>query len=116
MPTLILSAHWHDVIGLGVTQGIFGGPNSKDYSILGSILGFPYLGKRPYWGYTRIMEKKLETTICCSGFRISADPPEGLRRCEIRANRGLSPGLHIGIKQGFYRDTKRDVEGLGCRL
>ena len=26
----------------------FGGPNNKDYSILGSILGFPYFGKLPY--------------------------------------------------------------------
>ena len=25
----------------------FGGPNSKDYSILGSILGSPYFGKLP---------------------------------------------------------------------
>ena len=24
------------------------GPNNKDYSILGSILGFPYFGKLPY--------------------------------------------------------------------
>ena len=26
----------------------FGGPNNKDYSILGSILGSPHLGKLPY--------------------------------------------------------------------
>ena len=26
----------------------FGGPNSTDYSILGSILGSPYFGKPPY--------------------------------------------------------------------
>ena len=26
----------------------FGGPYSKDYSILGSILGSPYLGKLPF--------------------------------------------------------------------
>ena len=25
----------------------FGGPNNKDYSILGSILGYPYFGKLP---------------------------------------------------------------------
>ena len=25
----------------------FGGPNNKDYSIWGSILGFPYFGKLP---------------------------------------------------------------------
>ena len=28
--------------------GILGGPNNKDYSILGSILGFPYVGKFPH--------------------------------------------------------------------
>ena len=27
---------------------LFGGPQNKDYSILGSILGFPYLGKIPH--------------------------------------------------------------------
>ena len=32
---------------MGVSQN-FGGPNSKDYSILGSILGSPYFGKLPY--------------------------------------------------------------------
>ena len=26
----------------------FGGPNDKDYSILGSILGSPYFGKLPF--------------------------------------------------------------------
>ena len=31
----------------GVSQN-FGGPHSKDYSILGSILGSPYFGKLPY--------------------------------------------------------------------
>ena len=28
----------------------FGGPNKKDYGILGSILGSPYFGKLPYRG------------------------------------------------------------------
>ena len=27
---------------------LFGGPYNKDYSVLGSILGSPYLGKLPY--------------------------------------------------------------------
>ena len=31
---------------------LFGGPNNKDYSILGSILGFPYFEKLPYPGRT----------------------------------------------------------------
>ena len=26
----------------------FGGPNNNDYSILGSVLGFPYLGTLPF--------------------------------------------------------------------
>ena len=36
---------------MGVSQNRgypFGGPNSKDYSILGSILGSPYFGKLQY--------------------------------------------------------------------
>ena len=35
---------------MGVSQNygyLFGGPNNKDYSILGSILGSPYFGKLP---------------------------------------------------------------------
>ena len=39
---------------MGVSQNsgyLFGGPNNKDYSILGSILGSPYFGKLPYWGF-----------------------------------------------------------------
>ena len=30
---------------------LFGGPNNKDYSILGSILGYPSFGKLPYRDY-----------------------------------------------------------------
>ena len=36
---------------MGVSQNygyLFGGPNNKDYSIFGSILGSPYFGKLPY--------------------------------------------------------------------
>ena len=36
---------------MGVSQNkgyLSGGPHNKDYSILGSILGSPYLGKLPY--------------------------------------------------------------------
>ena len=36
---------------MGVSQNYgyhFGGPNNKDYSILGSILESPYFGKLPY--------------------------------------------------------------------
>ena len=41
----------------------FGGPNNKDYSIMGSILGSPYFGKLPYKDYIRIMGKKMEATV-----------------------------------------------------
>ena len=30
------------------TESLFGGPHNKDYTILGSILEPPYLGKLPY--------------------------------------------------------------------
>ena len=34
---------------------LFGGPNNKDYSILGSTLGSPYFGKLPFsWCETSI--------------------------------------------------------------
>ena len=36
---------------MGISQNygyLFGGPHNRDYSILGSILGFPYFGKLPY--------------------------------------------------------------------
>ena len=33
---------------------VLGGPNIKDYSILGSILGFPYLGKVPSVGMRKL--------------------------------------------------------------
>ena len=42
-------------LGLTLTWGfpnimgtLFGGPHNKDFSILGSILGYPYFGKLPY--------------------------------------------------------------------
>ena len=38
-------------IYMGVSQNwgyLLGGPNNKDYSILGSILGYPSFGKLPY--------------------------------------------------------------------
>ena len=38
-------------MGVSQNRGIpFGGPYKKDYSILGSILGSPYVGKLPYSG------------------------------------------------------------------
>ena len=37
------------VMGVSQHRGYhFGGPHNKDYIILGSILGSPYLGKLPY--------------------------------------------------------------------
>ena len=41
---------------IGVSQNLgvlFEGPNNKDYSLLGSILGSPYFGKLPYLGILR---------------------------------------------------------------
>ena len=41
--------------GLQVSQNygyLFGGSHNKDYSILGSILGSPSFGKRPFKGLT----------------------------------------------------------------
>ena len=36
-------------MGVSLNWGYhFGGPNNKDYSILGSILGSPHFGKLPY--------------------------------------------------------------------
>ena len=40
----------------GFPKYLFGGPHNKDYSILGSILGFPYCGKVPYHPRTRCLE------------------------------------------------------------
>ena len=40
----------HSDMGVSQNSGyFFGGPHSKDYSILGSILGSPYFGKQPYF-------------------------------------------------------------------
>ena len=59
-----------------IVCAIFGGPHIKDYSILGSILGCPYLGKLPYRG---LMDNQMEATlvyqICIHSCRIlTADP------------------------------------------
>ena len=35
-------------LGEGLGLGHLGGPNSKDYTFLGSLLGSPYFGKLPY--------------------------------------------------------------------
>ena len=36
------------VQGVGFGGYLLGGPHHKGYSILGSILGFPYFGKLPF--------------------------------------------------------------------
>ena len=33
---------------LKIKETSLGGPNNKDYSILGSLLGYPHFGKLPY--------------------------------------------------------------------
>ena len=65
---------------------LFGGPHNKDYSILGAMLGSPYLWKLPYmleaywddgkengynycifWLYRGLWKKQVETTIVYFG-------------------------------------------------
>ena len=41
-------------MGVSQNSGYLGVPYNKDYSILGPILGSPYLGKLPYRSYTYI--------------------------------------------------------------
>ena len=44
----MMSNHSPNKWGLPKIRGtVLGGPHNKDYSILGSILGSPYLGKLP---------------------------------------------------------------------
>ena len=46
------------------------GPNNKDYSILGSILGSPYLGKLPYGGVRRVAPEGLWRILSSLGFGV----------------------------------------------
>ena len=43
----------------------FGGPNNKDNSISGSLLGFPYFGKLPFW-----MEAYVSSKFRVSGLAV----------------------------------------------
>ena len=44
-----MSGHLDIIWGFLKIRGTFlGGPHNKDYSILGSILGYPYFGKLPF--------------------------------------------------------------------
>ena len=46
---------WKPHLGVSLNEGyLFGGPYSKDRSILGSILGSPYLGKLPFASLSRL--------------------------------------------------------------
>ena len=48
-PSAILPGSHNPYMGVSQNYGyLLGGPNNKDYSILGSILGSPYFGKLPY--------------------------------------------------------------------
>ena len=73
-----------DIWGFLKIGGTFlGCPNSKDYCILGSIVGSPYLWKVPYWDNGKqngnyylgfgnifgILENRMETTIEGLGIR-----------------------------------------------
>ena len=74
----------------------FGGPNNKDYSILGSILGSPYFGKLPYPPNPSIEGNQEGPLIRVQGLRrissgsasgpfclISLSP--GTPRCKVRS-------------------------------
>ena len=51
-----------DIWGFPKIRGtFFGGPHNKDYTILGSILGFPCLGKLPYRGHEQVASKGRKT-------------------------------------------------------
>ena len=56
---------------MGVSQNLgyhFGAPYNKDYSILGSILGYPYLGKLPYIIFIHTLTAwAFEEKFCRSG-------------------------------------------------
>ena len=44
-----LLSRWRTYMGVSQNSGyLFGGPNNKAYSILGSIVGYPNFGKLPY--------------------------------------------------------------------
>ena len=62
----------------------FGGPHNKDYSILGSILGFPYFGKVPFG-----VLKTLKAGPLISCLRLPLDPASQLPK--IKAKR-----QHVG--------------------
>ena len=53
-----------------IRSTLLGGPYNKDYSILGSILGSPYLGKLPYKryrGWSRAYVRMRRDTQGCGG-------------------------------------------------
>ena len=58
-------------MGVSQTNGYhFGGPNNKDYSILGSMFGSPYLGKLPYrsfLGYMLIFSRSIWVVVKIMG-------------------------------------------------
>ena len=59
---------------------LFGGPHTWDYSILGSILGFPYLRKLPNCflrASVKILGFRLQGLRVLMGFRVSR--AQGLR-------------------------------------
>ena len=57
----------------------WGGPHNKDLSILGSIVGFPYLGKLPYSVFTL---------------------PRSVSRCHVLGFHSIWLGLHV-VLQGL---------------
>ena len=67
----------------------FGGPYKKDYSILGSILGYPNFGKLPWPRkcFLSLEELTLDETGTLSGFRDLIQEPlnRQLAACDVQA-------------------------------
>ena len=79
---------------MGVSQNwryLFGGPHNKDYSILGSILGFPYFGKTTRFMYITLC---LGVYSCIGGAGRGGAHSESFSQFRLQAR--------VYIKQGFF--------------
>ena len=76
-------------MGVSQNQGyLFGGPYNKDYSMLGSILGYPNCGKLPY---------------CCQA--IKQKPFDVSKTLELTANPSDNAKENGNYYHGLYRCT-----------
>ena len=95
-------------MGVSQNQGChFGGPYNKDYSILGSTLGSPYLGKLPYLVFSKSQDHFLRLSENGAVFGESAWLSRVLRSPAIPVTTGmgvvLSDPLHIPTVPLFLR-------------